>query len=190
VKSVEAYPLNWPPNRPRQHGRETAQFRVPLSRSVTDVQREVSMLGGTELIISTNMPLRKDGLPFSKYTLYDTGAAVYFTYKKKPVCFACDRWSDLAANMRAIVKTIEALRGIDRWGTGDMVSQAFTGFTALPAIEQWWQILGVKSDATFAQIEAAYRKLASVAHPDHPNGDEQWMSRINRARDQAMEQFE
>lgn len=48
------------------------------------------------------------------------------------MCFACEKWQDVYGNIYAIGKTIEALRGIERWGTGDMVEQAFTGFVALP----------------------------------------------------------
>ena len=39
-------------------------------------------------------------------------AAVYFTYKQKPMCFACDKWDQVHDNIYAIGKTIKALRGI------------------------------------------------------------------------------
>lgn len=183
--TIEAYPLNWPPGRPRAGYRQSAPFRVTLGRSIQEVQLEVKRLGGIELILSTNMPLRKDGLPYTKYTIYDPGAAVYFTYKKRQVCFACDRWNSLEANMRAIVKTIEALRGIDRWGSGDMVEQAFTGFAQIAAPEQPFQVLGVKHDATQDEIEDAYRRLAAKHHPDR-GGDSDTMARINSARDAML----
>ena len=46
--------------------------------------------------------------------------------------------------MQAIAKTIEALRGINRWGTGDMMEAAFKGFSALPAPDTnkpWREVL-------------------------------------------------
>jgi hypothetical protein len=184
--AIEAYPLTWPPGRPRLHGKEKPLFKVTLGRSVQDVQREVRLLGGTGLIMSTNQQLRKDGAPFARGTVYDVGIAVYFTYKKKQVCFACDRWWSLEGNMRAISLTIMALRGIERWGTGDMVEQAFTGFAQLPAPEQPWQVLGVSSHASNEEIETAYRRLAAEHHPDR-GGDEQTMMRINRARDALLD---
>lgn len=180
--SIDAYPLAWPPGRPRQHCSESGRFKVLLGRSIQDLQYEVRLLGGSDLIISSNLPLRKDGLPRADRAIYDHGVAVYFTYKKKPVCFACDRWSDIADNMRGIVKTIEALRGIDRWGTGDMVEQAFTGFAALAAPEQPFQVLGVSATASKEEIDRAYKRLAAQHHPDR-GGDEQRMARINAARD-------
>lgn len=120
----------------------------------------------------------------------DTGVAVYFTYKKKPMCFACDRWETISENIRAIGQTVGALRGIERWGSGSMIEQAMQGFTALPAPEQAWQVLGVAHDADRATIETAYRALSARWHPDKADGDEQRMMRINRARDQLLEQFE
>jgi hypothetical protein len=49
----------------------------------------------------------------------DVGVAVYFSYRNQQRCFACDRWNRIQDNMQAISKTIEALRGIERWATGD-----------------------------------------------------------------------
>jgi hypothetical protein len=70
--------------------------------------------------------LRQDGLPYAnRRAPSDTGAAVYFSYKGRQMCFACDKWQDVYDNIYAISKTIEALRGIERWGAGDMVEQAF-----------------------------------------------------------------
>jgi hypothetical protein len=96
----------------------------------------------------------------------DRGAAVYFTLKGQQMCFACDRWDCVADNIQAIRKTIEALRGIERWGTGDMVQQAFNGFVALPAPPSAWKVLGVKPGASWTEINEAYREKAKKAHSD------------------------
>ena len=66
-------------------------------------------------------------------------------------------------NIHAIRRTIEALRGIACWGTGDMMEHAFTGFEALPAPgahakRPWWQVLGVNQHATPEEIKTAYRR--------------------------------
>lgn len=182
----DAYPLNWPPGRPRSNGTEKAAFKTTLGAAVNDVRREVRMLGGVDLVISTNIELRKDGFPRAdRAAPRDTGVAVYFKLKKRPMSFACDRWWYVQDNMRAIAKTIEALRGIERWGSGSMVEQAFTGFAALPAPEQPFQVLGVGANASREEVERAYRLLASEHHPDR-GGDEQEMARINRARDAML----
>lgn len=187
-EAIEAYPLTWPPGRMRAKYRDQSSFRVTPCQAMKDVQNEVARLGGSGLIISTNVPLRRDGLPMANGRPNgDPGVAVYFTYKKKPMCFACDRWYAVGDNMRAIAKTIEALRGIARWGTGDMIEQAFTGFVALPAPISWWQVLGLSGPSvTRDQIEQAHRRLIMEHHPDR-GGDTETASRINRARDQGLE---
>lgn len=186
---TEAFPLQWPISRPRTQRRERAVFKVIMGRSIRDIQDEVRMLGGRSLVISTNMPLRMDGMPTSARRLIaDPGAAAYFVYKGRAVCFACDRWDSLEGNLRAISLTINALRGIARWGTGDMVAAAFTGFAALPSPEQFntpHGILGVEANATAAEIEYAYRRLAQQMHPDK-GGSDAGMARINAARDAML----
>jgi hypothetical protein len=186
---TEAFPLQWPNGRPRAKRRERAVFKVTMGRSLRDIQAEVRMLGGQNLVISTNMPLRMDGLPTTaKRIIADPGAAAYFVYKGRAVCFACDRWEALEDNLRAISLTINALRGIDRWGTGDMVAAAFTGFTALPAPaaeDLPHQVLGVDEHAAVQEIEYAYRRLAQQCHPDR-GGSSAQMTRINTARDAML----
>ncbi len=46
----------------------------------------------------------------------DRGVAVYFTHLRRSMCFTCDKWDQVEDNLYAIVKTIETLRGIERWG--------------------------------------------------------------------------
>lgn len=181
---TEAYPLAWPIGRPRERYPTESNFKVTLGRAINDVRDEVARLGGTQLVLSSNLPLRRDGIPYANASQPgDRGVAVYFTYKRRPMCFACDRWRKVEDNMRAIAKTIEALRGIERWGSGQMVEQAFTGFVSLPAPEQPWQTLGLPdSRPTREQIDAAHRKLALLHHPDK-GGDADQMARINAARD-------
>jgi hypothetical protein len=91
--------------------------------------------------------------------------------------FACDRWEKIEHNMQAIAKTIEALRGIARWGTGDMLEAAFTGFTALPpppaagpgasprGAAHWRDVFGTAC-ARASDLQDVYRRLAGAYHPD------------------------
>jgi hypothetical protein len=193
---IEAYPLAWPAGRPRTGSgwRERARFEVSFARARDNVVHEVKLLtettrwGDAGIVISTNVALRRDGLPLANQRAPDdVGVAVYFTYKKQQRCFACDRWDRIEHNMQAVAKTIEALRGIARWGTGDMLEAAFTGFTALPApgaTKAWREVLGDHSTLESAQM--AYRRAAAVAHPDRGGNDRQ-MAELNRAWQQAQE---
>jgi len=174
------------------HAREPARFNTSLARARDEVIRQVELLRGryvrSDVIISTNLQLRRDGFPLaSQRQPDDVGVAVYFTYKKQQVCFACDRWRKIEDNMQAIAKTIDALRGVARWGTGDMMEAAFRGFTALPNPESnhWSDVLGVPRNATGDDVRAAYRDLRSKHHPDRGGSADQFL-RVQR----AFEQFE
>lgn len=185
---TEAFPLHWPQGWPRtdRYKRERARFDVTPDRARREMLDEIRLLGGREVIISTDTPLRLDGQPYAnRRTPDDPGCAVYFKRKGSDAVFACDKYDRLHDNMRAIGKTIGALRGIDRWGASDMLDRAFTGFTALPAPEQWFQVLEVASDASEAEIQSAYRQKARTAHPD-VGGSEAAMARLNDARDRGM----
>lgn len=183
---ASAYPLAWPTGVPRCQRPARAAFgEVTIHRAAQELTWEIERMHGRLPVISTNLELRNDGLPYSKQRpIIDNGVAVYFSRRGRQLVFACDRWDCIEHNMRAITKTIDAMRGIERWGSADLMERAFMGFEALPAPEQWWQVLGVASDAPSRLIEAAYRAKAKDAHPD-AGGSDAAMSRLNAARDQA-----
>ncbi len=189
--TTEAFPLYWPEGRPRteQHRRERSRFEVTFGHACHMLMRELRLLGARDVVLSTNVPLRNDGLPYaSARPPQDQGVAVYFTYKKNQMCFACDRWDRVQDNVQAIRYTIEALRGVARWGTGDMMEAAFQGFTALPAPNQartWREVLGLPSGPQdMERIVAAWRRLRSQHHPDK-GGDPEKFNEVQRAYVQA-----
>lgn len=199
--SFEAYPLQWPTGRPRTERwrRERAKFDVTFARARDNIVAEIGRLAGRypdpNVVISTNIALRRDGLPLANQRQPDDpGVAVYFTYKKRQMSFACDRWEKIEHNMQAIAKTIEALRGIARWGTGDMLEAAFTGFSALPPPVQasttartWRDVFGTGVTSR-AALNEVYRRLAGAYHPDR-GGDASKMAELNAARDAAMREL-
>ena len=164
---------------------------MPLGRARDHLMNEIRLLGGRSPVLSSNLRLRQDELPYANQREpEDPGVAVYFTYKGKQHCFACDDWNRVRDNVRAIGKTIEALRGIERWGTGDMLERAFQGFEALPNPQQWWHVMGFESfnHLTPEIVEDRYRELSMQRHPDRGGTAEQ-MAELNWARDQAREQL-
>lgn len=195
--TVNAYPLTWPPHRPRTepHRRTWSNFKTSFGRARDACLGQIRMLGGSEPIISSNLALRLDGLPRGDQAQpRDSGVAVYFTYKKKSMCFACDRWAKVDDNMHAIALTIEALRGVSRWGTGDMMEAAFTGFTALPAPitgqKPWREVLGVAFDERDrGRIHECYRIRRGEAHPDRHGGDHDAFLAVQAAYEQAAREL-
>lgn len=197
MNTQNAYPLSWPPAWKR-----TPLFRVSSSRfaehsmdRVTrELMNELRSLGASRCVISTNVELRQDGLPFSnRRAPTDKGAAVYFHLKNHPRVLACDRWNRVEDNLYAIAKHVEALRGQERWGVGS-VDQAFAGYTALPSpgkstTATWYNVLGVSGDCTYEQALDAYRSEAMKSHPDKPGGSHDQMTRLNASWDQARTHF-
>lgn len=154
---------------------------------------ELKLLGARDVIISSNIPTRQDGLPYANVAApADPGIAVYFNRHvqntKKPFVIACDTYRRVRENMRAIAATVEALRTIERHGAETMLEQAFSGFAALPpanVTKPWWEVLGVSEGCSLGQAQDAYRELARIHHPDVAGGSLDRMSEINVAYGQA-----
>lgn len=131
---VEAYPLSWPAGWPRSKYPQSARFDTSFTSARDGLFREIKLLGGTHVVLSSNLSLRRDGIPLAgQRQPSDKGVAVYFYRRGKQMAFACDRWNKIEDNIRAVAKTIEAVRGIDRWGASEMMERAFTAFEALPS---------------------------------------------------------
>lgn len=206
---IESYPLRWPEGWKRiaSHNRKRAAFnkatQVPGSYkrltqlSVADgigrVLEELKHLGivRDDVIISTNIPTRLDGMPRSdKGEPSDPGVAVYWraTQKAPMRCMPVDRYDRVADNLAAVAATLEAMRAIKRHGGSEILDRAFTGFAALPqyAGPPWREVLGYEphQNPPLEMIEAAYKVLTRKAHPD-AGGSEAKMQELNIARDQA-----
>ena len=203
---LTAYPLTWPAGwrrtkhrdriRPRFGKRGNPQTEsgwrslqnISVHEAVKRVLHQLNQFGADGVLISTNVPMRNDGLPRSGFRQPDEpGAAVYWWTHKQAKCMAIDNYETVEGNIAAIAATLEAMRAIERHGGTEILDRAFVGFKALPAPEQWWQALGLENErATREQIIQAHRKLAQVHHPDRGGTDNQ-MARINEARDRGFE---
>lgn len=185
-EDVAAFPLCWPEGWPRTASRKSSAFRVGSVYDATQgLLEQLRLMKASGTVVSTSIPLRRDGLPLSKPPVDgDVGAAVYFLRKGKPLCLACDQYWTVEDNIHAIAKTIEALRGIERWGSTDLLDRAFTGFAALPAGRSCWDVLGIPPGSSPEKVDAAYRALAKSLHPDAGGSDDE-MAALNRAREEA-----
>jgi len=192
--TLEAYPLTWPTGQPRIPAwkRTDSQFKVQIGRTRDELLAELRLLGASGVVISSNLPVRRDGIPYADAREpQDPGVAVYFDRRvngeRRPFVIACDTYRKLVWNMRAIGMTVEALRTIARHGASSMLEQAFTGFAALPPAHQvkpWWETLGVAREATADEARAAWVELAKIHHPD-AGGSNERMTEINAAFERA-----
>lgn len=188
ITSASAFPLQWPVGWERTKTRQPSRFSVSFGKVRDEIVKQLKLMGATNVVMSTNIPLKNDGLPYATYSnIQDTGVAVYFFYKNKQMVFACDKWNRVEDNLHAVNKTIEAIRGIERWGASEMLERAFTGFAQLeaPSKEEWWDVLQCKRDSSPDVIKANFQRLAKDHHPDR-GGTVEGMTRLNHARDEAL----
>lgn len=202
--SSRAFPLQWPEGWPRTpgHKRGRSHYKVTPDRALNELMRGLKLLGALRgsVVVSTNVPLRNDGLPYANTRRPDdTGVAVYWstrTHGERVV--ACDRWTDVHENIRAIGLAIDGLRAIERAGASQILERAFTAFGALPAssaapvARPWWEVLGFTQEMLGALsvgvVDARYRELAAKAHPDR-GGTQEAIVELNNARDAARRHY-
>jgi len=152
--------------------------------------------------------VRHDGLPYANGRASDPGIAAWFVLaddrgNAQERVFACDRWLTHAENMQAIAKSVEALRGLDRWGMADVVERVIGGFAALPPGDGgehvpapprkrvWREVLDVahlprslRPGDLLTITRQRHRELIKVHHPD-AGGDTAIAAEINAALAEA-----
>lgn len=190
IETINAYPLQWPAGKPRTpaHKRTWSRFKATPDQARRELIEEMRRLGlrRNQIIVSTNVELRQDGEPYAnRRDPNDTGVALYWTAKDGTMqCIACDLYRQVWENMRALSKSIECIRALERWGGADIMEQAFRGFAQLPAPmtvpRPWHEVLEVDFDAGIEECRARFRTLAQEHHPDK-GGDHDRMAEINAA---------
>lgn len=196
--SAEAFPLQWPDGWPRHRGSRESDSRfsgrtygLSMGRARDKLVDELDRLGAKDVVVSSNVALRRDGLPYSDQRRFDDpGVAVYFTLKKRPMVMAVDRFVSVAGNVRSLTLAIEAMRQLERHGGGTMMERAFTGFAAIAPPDwkkPWREVFGVKPDWR-GDITALYREKANQRHSDH-GGNDTLMAELNVAYEEARREL-
>lgn len=207
---TQSYPLLWPKGWPRTpFGKQTSNANlrtVQFDAARKSIFAELRRLGATGIVLSTNVPLRTDGMPYAdaaRRRMPDPGVAVYFQLRGKPMSMARDAYLDIAQNLRSLALAIEYLRGLERHGGAIMLERAFAGFTALPppsggevVFEEevdWREELGpvpegLTDNEILIVMESRYRTNAKISHSDQ-GGNNDTMIRLNLAIAQAREEL-
>ena len=185
---VEAFPLQWPAGWQRSRLQISSRFETNTTKALSLLNGEVNRLGGRSLVISTNVQLKADGTMRADREPVDPGVAVYFQRNDKPVVFACDKFDVVRDNLLAIAKTIEAMRGIERWGASEMMERAFSGFKGLPETasegEDCWKVLDLPPMSPQHLVTLVHRDMVRKLHA--ANADSDAFARVNVARDNAL----
>lgn len=212
----EPFPLQWPERftRTPDDRRMRSKFghkqtgQVALGYARDELLRELDRLGAANYVITSDLPVRSDGLPYASGRATDPGVAAWFVLadgngNPHERVFACDRWLSHAENMLAIAKSVEAIRGLDRWGMSDVVERVVGGFTALPAgsgdeyippappqkARPWREVFNVpgvfadhmKPPELLAFVKLRHREAIKAAHPDKEGGSHELAAELNAA---------
>jgi hypothetical protein len=184
-ESIPSFPLQWPAGWKREATRTRSRFGGQRILSIADgthrVLQELARMRvhSWNIVISTNLELRLDGLPRSNQREpADPGVAVYWRDSSQDgwprLCMAIDRYDRVADNLAAVAATLDAMRAIERHGGAQILGRAFTGFAALPPASGWRTVLDP------ADPEGSYRRLRAQHHPDR-GGDADTFQRVRHA---------
>jgi hypothetical protein len=156
---------------------------------------ELRLWEATEIVVSSNVPIKADGLLYAdNRRLDDPGIAAYFKFKKKSVVMARDGYTSVAGNLRSLGLVIAGMRQAFRHGGSFMWERAFDGYLAIAGPDSkkpWRQVLGIKPNGpvTLAMVTELYREKARERHPD-AGGNDQLMAELNVAYDEARQELE
>jgi hypothetical protein len=173
---------HWPGERNKY--RKDSTFRATYPKTLDELENELSKIRAKEIIIQveglTRDDIRNDGWPRSgnwKNGYGGPGVIVSFESPKGAMSFPCDKFRDWQDNLRAIAKSLEALRMVDRYGV-TRGNEQYKGWAQLPpsngqmdqkaAVEFLNSLLGaglsIQSDR---HVIAAICKRAKIEyHPD------------------------
>ena len=159
------------------------RFEATQQTTIRDLQRIMTKIGASSLRIDQDV--------------MKGGVKVIFDRAGKRYVRECSKYENSLDNLRVIGLQIEYLyRALEVYAE-DIVETSFdiefdrifNGFLATPddtalllgdGKSLWWEVLGVKADATREDIRSAFRALSLVHHPDM-GGKEEDFKRLNEA---------
>lgn len=179
---------------------ECCRFRAPYSKTLNDLRYELGRFGVSEAVIEldlTDREIRRDGLPRSDARPQSPRVRLSFNHPALgSLQYPCDTYGDYRDNLRAIAKTLEAQRAMDRYGA-TRLNQQYAGWKALPSGRTIEQAMTVEAAAAFivtlcggattliissaSYYQHAYRRAAKATHPD-TGGDESEFKRLQEAK--------
>lgn len=188
--------------------RESTRFSAKWPATEELLLTEVEHLRGRNLVIEVDVreqDLRLDGtLRANAREALTPGVVVAFeSAKHGPMLYRCDTfvaaWSHQGKswwhNVRAIAKTLESLRAVDRYGATE-TGQQYAGFKALPAgrampashmtRQEAIYLLDEYTDRDWAagdpnDVRHVHRRARAAAHPDRHDGDRTLWDKVEQA---------
>lgn len=166
------FPLNWPNGEERTKYPVRSNFsKKTFGRVRNELIKEIQRIGAESAIMSCNLELRQDGLPYStRRQPDDSGVALYFNFEGEPKAICCDKWKTVEENIWSIINTIKAIRAIERWGTSNIKNKILSGLKQLPEAgaprEIFYRATGTHPKSTVDEVTTAWRNWIKDNHPD------------------------
>jgi hypothetical protein len=189
----------WPGERTKY--RKDSTFRATYPKTLDELENELSKIKAKEIIIQveqlTRDDIRNDGWPRSgnwKNGYGGPGVIVSFESPKGAMSFPCDKFRDWQDNLRAIAKSLEALRMVDRYGV-TRGNEQYRGWTQIgngngkmdraSALKFVENLAGAPfGRATTPQIiSEVCRALKIRYHPDREGGSHETFVAIGQAEE-------
>ena len=195
---TRAYPLSWPDGEPRTppaQQRTSSPFQVTPDKALRDLYRELERFKARDVILSSNVPVRSDGLIYAdaaRRRIEDPAVALYFDLDGQNVSICCDLYLRPDDNIRALFKIVEAMRTIERYGGKRLSQKSFVGFAALPPPPDCWKSLGISKgvgEALNERMRKEYVMDAFRAKVKATHGTGADMAALVEAKDQALQQL-
>lgn len=173
---------------PPDQRRSRHTFRATYSETVDTLLYELGRLDVREVTIQLALgwgDIRRDGLPRAHAKPSHPGVVVEFEHPKlgRRVRYATDAHTLWEHNLRAIALTLEALRGVDRYGTTSRGEQYAGWQRALPAPG----VPDVERGRAIIRAEGGRKGALRATHEDTRLSDSSYTDEDFRAVQAAIE---
>ena len=147
---------------------QTCRFRASYRKTLDLLTYEMIRLGVGSAVIEMDVSerdIRLDGLPRAHARPDTPRVRLSFEHPKiGPLQYPCDTFADYRDNLRAIAKTLEAQRAMDRYGATRR-SQQYRGWRALPPRAGGEPETRVEAASVIARY-SVHTAEDLLAHPD------------------------
>lgn len=183
---------------PEERRERTSKFDVPTGRAIREVEKELERIGVDDWRLSTAAPHRqKDGRPYANANPDDPVAVVRWTMDGAQYAVACDQYTKMRDNIRAVGLYLREKRKMDnrpvKTGQSEFATarlpgeEAYGGREDAVAVEpEPHEVLDVAPDAPESVIKAAARQKKKKAHPDQGGSTEE-LKRVTEAEEKMLE---
>jgi hypothetical protein len=189
--------LDWPTGFERTDPADrasTTKFSATRGDTAEDLRDCLRLLGVDQYRVAVDSGGRyvhDDGYPKHGANPDDPGAIVRWRRDGSEYAVACDHWTDVDDNLRTCYLWLDETRRRNQrpvtTGADAFAAAALPDAEAEPADPPAHEVLGVAPDAPPEVVKGAARARIQQTHPDKPNGDRKAFQRVQRAKEQLLD---